>query len=120
MRYLALGVLLLGMLICVLPGAEAQTPGGNGKDLDASLLGPGVFTGKLISTPDSDRMFVVAVTYQAIEPNPNFRPNPNIQREIANIQRMEGQLQATLRARRNPGNLVGQIQRAAASSSSGS
>ncbi len=96
MRRLCLGVMLLGALACVLPEGKGQAPAN--KDIDATKLGPGVFSGKLVSLPDSDRMFTVAVQYPEIVPNPNYKPPRNIQQEINRI----NQLQAQAARSRNP------------------
>jgi hypothetical protein len=108
MRRLCLGLGVLGALVCVLPGEGAPTPPAKTKDLDASLLPAGVFAGRLLSVPDSDRMFTVAVAYQEVQPNPNARPHANLARDLQQIAR----LQAALRTSRNPGPTLLQLQRA--------
>jgi hypothetical protein len=102
-------MVVLGALVFVLPG-EGAPPAkpGSGKDLDASELGPGTFAGKLVSVPDSDRMFTVAVAYQQVEPNPNFRGNPNLARSYQNILRIQAQMGHS----RNPAQQMAQLQRA--------
>jgi hypothetical protein len=98
MRSLCLGVVLLGALVCVLPGEGAPTPPAKGKDIDAANLPAHVYSGKLVSVPDADRMFTLAVSYPEIVPNPNYKPDRNIQREINRI----NQLQAQAARSRNP------------------
>ncbi len=113
MRRLILGMTVLGALVCAFPAAEAQQAKpakqpAKGKDLDASQLPPGTFTGKLVSVPDSDRMFTVAVTYQQVQPNPNFRGDGGIGSAYRNILNLQTQMARS----RNPGAYVGRLQMA--------
>jgi hypothetical protein len=110
MRRLILGMTVLGALACVLPGVVAQqakpAKPPKGKDLDASQLPPGTFTGKLVSVPDSDRMFTVEVAYQEVVPNPNFTGDPGILGAYQAVLR----IQSNMARSRNPGALMGQLQ----------
>jgi hypothetical protein len=103
MRSLCLGVVLLGALVCVLPGEGAppkqpKRPA-TGKDIDAATLPAHVYSGKLVSAPDSDRMFTLAVSYPEIVPNPNYKPDRNIQREINRINQLHAQAARSRNAR---------------------
>jgi hypothetical protein len=98
MRRLCLGLILLGALVCVLPGVGAPTPPPKGKDIDGANLPAHEYAGKLVTAPGADRMFTLAVTYPEIVPNPGYKPDPNIQREINRI----NQLQAQAAHSRNP------------------
>lgn len=87
LRIMVLG-LLAGVLALGDAFAQKPNPGKGPVAVDASKALPsGTFVGKLVSLPDSDRMFEISATVPQIVPNPNARPNPNIVRQIAAIQR---------------------------------
>jgi len=45
--------------------------------VDADKLSPGDFLGKLMTTPGTDGSFTVEMSYQHLEPNPNYHPPHN-------------------------------------------
>jgi hypothetical protein len=92
------------------PKPPAQTA------LDADQLTPGVFTGTLVSAPNSDRMITVNVTYQKLQLKPGqnlSRANQNLQRQYNHIMQLQNQLMRPSR-RHNPMSTMQQLQNAMA------
>jgi hypothetical protein len=84
--------------------------------VDADALPAGDFTGKLVTTPGTDRIFTVQVVYQQLQlknPNQNYAGNAaaqNLIRQQAQLQREINQM----RRSRNPGAQLAKIQRTSA------
>jgi hypothetical protein len=106
------------LLAAVLGGGAAlpappNSPANAGK-VDAGRLPAGHLAGKLLSVPDSDRMFTVAVTYPQVVPNPNqdFRGAAGLRWQYNHILQLQQQL--AQRRTRNPAGTLAQLQRAVA------
>ena len=102
------GVLALGWASALAAPPKGPPP------LDADKLAPGVFTGTIVSTPDTDRLFTLNVTYQKLQlrPGQNLgRTNANLQRQYNHIVQLQNQLMNPGR-HRNPIALMQQLQNA--------
>jgi hypothetical protein len=85
--------------------------------LDADKLTPGVFTGTLVSTPDTDRMFTINVSYQKVQlkPGQNLgRANQTLQREYNRIMQLQTQAMMPPSRHHNPMRAMQQLQGAVA------
>lgn len=106
-------VLVAGILALGWASVLAAPPKGP-PALDADKLAPGVFTGTIVSTPDTDRLFTLNVTYQKLQlrPGQNLgRTNANLQRQYNHIVQLQNQLMNPGR-HRNPVALMQQLQNA--------
>jgi hypothetical protein len=91
------------------PKKASPSPG-----LDADNLATGVFSGTLVNTPDSDRLFTVEVPYQKLQLKPGqnlSRANQNLQRQYNHIAQLQNQLTNPGR-RCNQAGSMQQLQRA--------
>jgi hypothetical protein len=103
MRMRHLGTCLLLAFVVGLSAVDAAqnknpAPKGNAQPpVDADKLPPGKFIGTLLSTPDSERMFTLKVTYKDVQFNPNgakgVRINHNgLQQAMRNMQHAQQQM----------------------------
>ncbi len=106
-------VMVAGLLALGCASVLAAPPKGP-PALDADKLAPGVFTGTIVSTPNTDRLFTLNVTYQKLQlrPGQNLgRTNANLQRQYNHIIQLQNQLMNPGR-HRNPVALMQQLQNA--------
>ncbi len=100
----------IGFFLCLIGltvSAEAAPPKGKPNPatskVDADVLPPGHFVGTIASTPNSDRMFTLKITYPEVRLKPGVRmPNlsqaqaqymNNQYRQMMNLQRQIGQIE---------------------------
>lgn len=100
----------IGFFLCFVGlGASAGAAPPKGKPaqttpkVDADVLPPGHFIGTIVSTPNSDRMFTLKITYPEVRLKPGARlPNlshshaqymNNQYRQMMNLQRQEGRIE---------------------------
>jgi hypothetical protein len=105
-------VMVAGILALGWASALAAPPKGP-PALDADKLAPGVFSGTIVTTPDTDRLFTLNVTYQKLQlrPGQNLgRTNANLQRQYNHIVQLQNQMMNP--GRRNPVALMQQLQNA--------
>jgi hypothetical protein len=114
-RFLGIGLFLVGVgLVAAVDAAPKPPP--NQPAIDADKLAPGVFTGTVVSTPDSDRMLTLNVTYQKVQLRPGQNPgraNQNLQRQYNHIVQLQNQLARPGR-HHNPVATMHQLQNAVA------
>ncbi len=83
--------------------------------LDADKLAPGVFTGTVVSVPDTDRMFTVNVAYQKVQLKPGQSmagANQGLQRQYNRIVQLQNQMMRPPSRRHNPMQTMQQLQNA--------
>ena len=95
-------------------GRQAQAPTPATSSLDADKLAPGVFTGTVMSVPDSDRILSLNITYQKLQlksgQNLN-RSNQQLQRKYNHIMQLQNRLMHPS-YRHNPFGTMQQLQNA--------
>lgn len=105
-------LLVMGALTCVDAAPPKAPPSAT---LDADKLHPGVFTGTLVNTPNSDRIFTVDVVYQKIQLKPGTnlgRINQNLQRQYNHIVQLQNSAMRPPSRRHNPMQAMQQLQNA--------
>lgn len=94
-------LVLVGSLSVQAAPAKPKPPANknNQPAVDAAQLGSsGKFNGTLKNVPGSDRMFSVSITYQELQPNPNYKPlrnNPQhntLNQHFQNVRNMQQQM----------------------------
>ncbi len=106
---------MIGFLATANAAPPKKTP--PSATLDADKLSPGVFTGTVVSVPDTDRMFTVNVSYQKIQlkPGQNLgRANQTLQREYNRIMQLQAQAMRPPGRGHNPMRAMQQLQGAVA------
>ncbi len=102
----------IGFLASADAAPPKKTPPASGT-MDADKLSPGVFTGTVVSVPDTDRMFTVNVSYQKIQlkPGQNLgRANQTLQREYNRIMQLQAQAMRPPGRGHNPMRAMQQLQ----------